>query len=52
MDFITDADKKAYLRFLRSLLKDKIYAELVYMTGILPIASASTAYRTQESVDS
>ena len=41
MDFITEADKKAYLLFLRSLLKDKIYAELVYMTGILPIAKYS-----------
>ncbi len=41
MDFITESDKKAYLLFLRSLLKDKIYAELVYMTGILPIAKYS-----------
>lgn len=41
MDFITEADKKAYLLFLRSLLKDRIYAELVYMTGILPIAKYS-----------
>lgn len=41
MDFITDSDKKAYLLFLKSLLKDKIYAELVYMTGILPIAKYS-----------
>lgn len=41
MEFITESDKKAYLRFLRSLLKDKIYAELVYMTGILPIAKYS-----------
>ncbi len=41
MDFITESDKKAYLLFLKSLLKDKIYAELVYMTGILPIAKYS-----------
>lgn len=41
MEFITESDKKAYLLFLRSLLKDKIYAELVYMTGILPIAKYS-----------
>lgn len=41
MDFITDNDKKAYLLFLKSLLKDNIYAELVYMTGILPIAKYS-----------
>lgn len=41
MDFITEADENAYLLFLKSLLKDKIYAELVYMTGILPIAKYS-----------
>lgn len=41
MDFITDDDRKSYLLFLKSLLKDKIYAELVYMTGILPIAKYS-----------
>lgn len=41
MDFITEADKKSYLLFLKSLLKGRIYAELVYMTGILPIAKYS-----------
>lgn len=41
MEFITESDKKSYLRFLKSLLKDRIYAELVYMTGILPIAKYS-----------
>lgn len=41
MPFITKDDQKAYLLFLKSLLKDKIYAELVYMTGILPIAKYS-----------
>lgn len=41
MDFTTDNDKRAYLLFLKSLLKDNIYAELVYMTGILPIAKYS-----------
>lgn len=41
MEFITEADKKSYLLFLKSLLKDKIYAELAYMTGILPIAKYS-----------
>lgn len=41
MEFITESDKKAYLLFLKTLLKDKIYAELVYMTGILPIAKYS-----------
>lgn len=41
MEFITENDKKAYLLFLKSLLKDKIYVELAYMTGILPIAKYS-----------
>lgn len=41
MPFITDADKQGYLLFLRSLLKDNIYVELAYMTGILPIAKYS-----------
>ncbi len=41
MGFITDSDKKAYLLFLKSLLKDKIYVQLAYMTGILPIAKYS-----------
>lgn len=41
MEFITESGKKAYLLFLKSLLKDKMYAELVYMTGILPIAKYS-----------
>lgn len=30
-------DQKAYLDFLRDLLKDKKYVALAYMTGILPI---------------
>ncbi|MDE6516259.1 MAG: ATP-binding protein [Acetatifactor sp.] len=41
-DFVTDADKKAYLIFLRSLLKDRPYVCLAYMTGILPIAKYSS----------
>ena len=32
-----DADQKLYLDFLRDLLKNKSYAALAYMTGILPI---------------
>jgi len=31
-----------YLDFLRSLLKDKSYVSLCYMTGILPISKHST----------
>ena len=40
--FITEQDKKAYLTFLRELLKDKPYVVLAYMTGILPIAKYSS----------
>lgn len=41
-DFITSADKAAYLDFLSNLLKGKAYVELAYMTGILPIAKYSS----------
>lgn len=37
-DFVTDRDKRTYVGFLSSLLKDQPYVELAYMTGILPIA--------------
>lgn len=40
--FITEDDKKDYLSFLRSLLKDRPYVILAYMTGILPIAKYSS----------
>lgn len=41
-DFVTDADKKEYLAFLRSLLKDRPYVRFAYMTGILPISKYSS----------
>lgn len=41
-DFVTEADKKNYLSFLRSLLKDRPYVQFAYMTGILPIAKYSS----------
>lgn len=41
-DFVTEGDKAAYIEFLRSLLKDKPYVALAYMTGILPIAKYSS----------
>lgn len=41
MPFITCDEQKAYLLFLKSLLKGKVYVELAYMTGILPIAKYS-----------
>ena len=41
-DFVTEADRKSYLGFLRSLLKDRPYVKLAYMTGILPISKYSS----------
>lgn len=41
MEYMTDKDHQAYLRFLKSLLKSKGYVEFAYMTGILPIAKYS-----------
>lgn len=40
--FITEEDKKSYIEFLRDLVKGQVYAELVYMTGVLPIAKYSS----------
>lgn len=40
--FITLGDRKKFLEFLRDLLKGQVYAELVYMTGVLPIAKYSS----------
>lgn len=40
--YATEDDKRAYLTFLRSLLKDRPYVLLAYMTGILPIAKYSS----------
>lgn len=41
-DFAAEEEKREYLRFLRSLLKDRPYVLLAYMTGILPIAKYSS----------
>ena len=41
-DFYTEAGAKKYLTFLKSLLKDKPYVELAYMTGVLPIKKYSS----------
>lgn len=38
----TEEDQKAFLMFLKQLLKTKPYVEFAYMTGILPIAKHST----------
>lgn len=40
--FIRNEDKEKFLEFLRNLLKGQVYAELAYMTGILPIAKYSS----------
>lgn len=42
MPFISKEEQKEYLLFLKNLLKDQIYAELVYMTGVLPITKYSS----------
>lgn len=42
MSFITKEDQKAYLLFLKALLKDKAYIKFAYMTGVLPIAKYSS----------
>lgn len=40
--FITETEKREYLIFLKSLLKGKVYVELAYMTGVLPIVKYSS----------
>ena len=42
MPFITKNEQISYLLFLKSLLKGKAYAELAYMTGVLPITKYSS----------
>lgn len=42
MPFIPAEKHPAYLSFLKNLLKDQVYTELVYMTGVLPIAKYSS----------
>ena len=41
-EFVTEADKESFTKFLSNLLKDKAYVEMAYMTGILPIAKYSS----------
>ena len=43
MPFISQKERQEYLLFLKNLLKDQVYVELAYMTGILPIAKYSAA---------
>ena len=37
-DLFTEKERKSFLTFLMNLLKGESYVELVYMTGILPVA--------------
>lgn len=40
--FFKEEDKEKYIEFLKNLLKGQVYAELAYMTGVLPIAKYSS----------
>lgn len=42
LPFIQLEDRMSYLLFLKNLLKGKVYVELAYMTGVLPIAKYSS----------
>lgn len=40
--FIREEDREKYIEFIKNLLKDQVYVELAYMTGVLPIAKYSS----------
>ncbi len=40
--FMREQDKSSFMTFLKILLKDQPYADLAYMTGVLPIAKYSS----------
>lgn len=40
--YVTGEDRIHFLKFLKSMLKDKPYVDLAYMTGVLPIAKYSS----------
>lgn len=42
MPFISKGQQQEYVAFLKNLLKDQVYVELAYMTGVLPIAKYSS----------
>lgn len=42
MPFVSEAEQKEFLLFLKWLFKDQPYVEFVYMTGVLPIAKYSS----------
>lgn len=41
MPFVSEKQQKEYLLFLKNLLKDQVYVEFAYMTGVLPIVKYS-----------
>lgn len=41
-NFYNELDSIKYLEFLKNLLKDRVYVDLAYMTGVLPIAKYSS----------
>lgn len=51
MPFVTQNDKKKYILFLKSLFKGTSFVELVYMTGILPIAKYSSGSDLNEFLE-
>lgn len=40
--YMNNENKKEYMEFLKSLLKDQPYVDLAYMTGVLPITKYSS----------
>lgn len=52
MTFVSKDKQREYLAFLKNLLKDQVYVELTYMTGVLSIARSHASHATQESADS
>ena len=42
LPFILGDNQKEYLLFLKNLLKDQVYVEFAYMTGVLPITKYSS----------
>lgn len=41
MPFTSEEIQREYLLFLKNLLKDQVYVEFAYMTGVLPIVKYS-----------
>lgn len=41
-DFMGKKEKTLFLDFLKGMLKDRLYVEMAYMTGVLPVAKYSS----------